>query len=368
VTRVATLICTFALALAMAPACSRHRLRPADPAVGVKLPRDHAAHADAQTEWWHFHGHLVDDDGRRYDWFLAFIRQHTDYDSVAWLPMRWFVDPFQVAYFTLTERETGRFHVREKHAYPDTWAADASHRKLALSHDSWTAKRFDDGSIALSAGTADTRLKLRVHAAKPAALLGKGGYLRVPPRSSHYYYSIPRMRSAGTLTIDGKRHEVHGDAWLKHEWGFLYTDHLKGWVWFGVQLSSGQELEIGLIFDHDWNLAEGAFAVIEERDGTVTPIAVRELGVAEGGETWRSPRTDTVYPTSWRLIIPGRGTLELTAVADAQEMVVFPANMWAGSLSVTGTFDDEPVTGDCFAEVVGLDEPFGRSLFRSGKP
>ena len=49
-------------------------------------------------------------------------------------------------------------------------------------------------------------------------------------------------------------------------------------------------------------------------------------------------------------------------------MVVFPANLWAGGLEVEGVFDDKPVTGDCFAEIVGLDEPFGRSLLSSGRP
>ena len=67
----------------------------------------------------------------------------------------------------------------------------------------------------------------------------ENGYLHVPPRSSHYYYSVPRMTAEGTLTVAGKRREVTGAAWLKHEWGFLYTPHLAGWVWFGVQLSTG---------------------------------------------------------------------------------------------------------------------------------
>ncbi len=51
-----------------------------------------------------------------------------------------------------------------------------------------------------------------------------------------------------------------------------------------------------------------------------------------------------------------------------QEMVVFPANLWAGGLTVEGVFDDQPVTGDCFTEMVGVDEPFGRSLLHTGRP
>ena len=345
-----------------------HPLRGADPNVGIDLPKDHAAHNDAQTEWWHYHGHVVDDEGNKYDWFLGFVRQHTDHDKILFIPVRWFVDPFHVAYFTVTDRSAGKFSYREKHSYPDVWAAGTRSDRLSMHHDSWRADMQADGSIVVSARTDREQVKLSLRAAKPAALLGDNGYLHVPPRSSHYYYSVPRMTAEGTITIAGKSRAVRGAAWLKHEWGFLYTNHLRGWVWFGVQLSSGQELEIGLVFDHGWNLAEGAFAVVEEKDGRVTKLPIRELGVKESGATWRSKRTNMVYPTGWVLEIPGRGTLVMEAVVDAQEMVVFPANMWAGTLTVEGVFDDEPVTGDCFCEVVGLDKPFGRSLLKSGRP
>ena len=44
-----------------------------------------------------------------------------------------------------------------------------------------------------------------------------------------------------------------------------------------------------------------------------------------------------------------------------------PANLWAGSLSVEGTFDGADVTGDGFSEIAGMQQPFGRALFRSGR-
>ena len=362
------LLAAVAAATVLADASCAHTLRGANPEVGVSLPEDHAAHGDAQSEWWHFHGHVTDAQGRRYDWFLAFIKQHTDLDSVLWLPVRWFVDPFQVALYTLTDRSAGKFHVAEKHAYPDTWTADASGERMALRHGSWSAQRSDDGTMTLAARSRTTSLELALRPLKAPALLGKDGYLHVPPRSSHYYYSIPRMVADGTITVDGDVRAVSGLGWFKHEWGFLYADDVAGWVWFGVQLASGEELEIGLIFDEQSNLVDGSFAVVEERDGKVTPIRVRELEVKESGDTWRSPRTGTVYPIGWLLEIPGRGSLALEAAVAGQEMVVFPVNLWAGGLTVEGVFDGQPVTGECFAEVVGLDEPFGRNLLRSGRP
>ena len=45
------LVATLASALALyAAGCTCHQLRGANPNVGVKLPEDHAAHKDAQTE------------------------------------------------------------------------------------------------------------------------------------------------------------------------------------------------------------------------------------------------------------------------------------------------------------------------------
>jgi len=357
-----------ALLALWASACSPHVLRAADPSRGVRLPEDHAAHGDAQTEWWHFHGHLTDAAGRRFDWFLGFVKQHTDLDRVAYLPVRWFVDPFYASYFTVTDRARGEFHVREKHSFPDTWTASARHDRLALRHDSWSATMTDGGVMEIRAATPQARLELELRPLKAAALVGKRGYLEVPPRSSHYYYSLPRLTASGTITIDGEKRKVRGLGFLKHEWGFLYTEHLDGWLWFGVQLSSGADLQIGLIFDREWNMAEGSFAVVQEIDGRLTPLDLRQVGVLESGATWRSPRTKTVYPVGWTLHLPGRGTLTLRAPVEAQEMAVFPANMWAGGLEVAGIFDGQRVSGDCFAEVMGLSRPFGRSLLRSGKP
>src|SRR5512137_1853155 len=182
--------------------------------------------------------------------------------------------------------------------------------------------------------------------------MGRRGFLHVPPRSSHYYYSIPRLAAEGTLTVDGQRRAVRGLGWLKHQWGFMYTDRVDGWTWLGVQLSSGHDLEIALIYDRQWNLHDGSFAVVEEPDGRVTALDLRKVGVVQTGEVWRSPRTRQVYPTGWVLEVPGRGTLTLRAAVGAQEMVVFPANLWAGGLQVTGLFDGKRVTGDCFGEVV----------------
>ncbi len=358
----------WAVAVLALAACSPHRLLQADPRVGVRLPRDDFAHDDAQTEWWHFHGHLSDPAGRRYDWFLGFVRQHTDLDTVLGIPIRWFVDPLEIAYFSVLDRATGRFVYREKHAFPDTWAARARTDRFDLRHDSWRAEGAG-GTFAIRARAGSTEARLRLRALKPPTLMGERGYVNVPPRSAHYFDSMPRMAVRGTLWIDGEARPVEGLGWYKHQWGFLYSEHVAGWVWLGTQLSNGLELEIGLIFDQQWNLAEGSWAVVIEAGGRAAPLRLGEIEVQERGVPWRSGRTGTVYPVVWIVRIPERDIeLTLRAVIPNQEMVVFPANLWAGTLTVEGTFAGAEVQGDCFGEVVGLDEPFGRELVSTGRP
>lgn len=350
-----------------APACA-HTLRGAAVGSEVHLPRDHAAHDDAQTEWWHWHGHLADARGGRWDFFLAFVKQHTDLDRVLGIPVRWFVDPFQVAYLGVLDREAGRFVVRERHSFPDTWAADARNDRLAVRHGGWSARAMGPSRMNVVARAGGLRLSLGMRAEKPPARMGTRGYVHFPPESSHLYYTMPRWRVRGSLEVDGEPRAVSGLGWFKHQWGFLYSEAIAGWDWFGTQLSNGLELEVALVFDRAWNVAAGSYAVVIERDGRPTRLDLSLVEVRQTGETWRSPRTDTVYPTRWVLEIPRRSAyLMLEAVAPAQEMVVFPANLWAGTLTVEGTFDGEPVTGDCFAELVGHDEPFGRALLRSGR-
>ncbi len=348
-------------------ACAGHSLRAADPNHVLSFPRDHAAH-DAQTEWWHFHGHVIGANGRAYDWFLAFIKQHTDLDSVLGIPVHAFVDPFQVAFFVVTDRTAQTFFVRERHNFPDTWAAHADSTRLDVRHNDWSAVQADDGDILVEASSLGNGLRLRLRAEKPPSLIGSDGYLYVPPRSSTHYYSLPRMTAIGQIDIDGATVDVSGTGWFKHQWGFMYDERLTGWVWFGVQLTNGVELEIAVIQDQDRNLAEGGFATIRERDGRLTQHQIRTVTIAETGDTWRSPRTGAVYPIGFRVGLPGRGSLTLKASVPHQEMVVFPANLWAGTMEVTGAFDGERVGGNAFVEVVGIDEPFGRSLLASGKP
>ncbi|MBL8919243.1 MAG: hypothetical protein JNJ54_10310 [Myxococcaceae bacterium] len=344
--------------------CAKHALVGAPAVADIRLPVDHGAHP-AQTEWWHFHGHLVDTRGHAHDFFLGFVRWHTDDDRLAFIPVRFVVDPGQAAVFCVTDRAGKQYFGREKYAFPDVWAASAATGLLDLRHDEWAVREEPDG-MHLRASARGAELELVLGTGKPVVLEGENGRFETPP---HLFYTLPRLPAAGTLTLDGERLEVKGEAWVKHEWGFLYGDEVAGWVWFGVQLDDGREVQVGLIKDRQWRPMAGSFAEVVERDGTARRLKLEQVGVMQTGEVWTSPRSGITWPVRWRLELPEReGALELSTTVPGQELFSFPTPIWAGSLEVRGHLEGRAVRGNAMAEVFGVEQPFFRSLYRSGPP
>lgn len=342
----------------------RHALVGAPAVADLQFPRDHGAHP-AQTEWWHFHGHLTDGKGRPHDFFLGFVRWHTDEDRALFLPVRLVVDPGQAAVFGLTDREARKYRGREKYAFPDVWAASAADDHLELRHDDWSVRGTPDG-MHLVASANGAELELMLGEGTPLLREGKDGLFEAPP---HLFYTLPRLPASGTLALDGERLEVRGEAWVKHEWGYLYTDEVAGWVWFGVQLDDGSELQVGLIKDRQWQPMAGSFAEVIDAQGVAQRLELTQVGVVQTGEAWTSERSGITWPVHWRLELPERrGSLELSTTVPQQELFSFPTPIWAGSLEVHGTLDGHAVRGNAMAEVFGLEQPLFRNLYHSGPP
>ncbi len=91
-------------------------------------------------------------------------------------------------------------------------------------------------------------------------------------------------------------------------------------------------------------------------EGTVAHLDPQDFDITVSGQ-WTSSATKTVYPSGWRVRVPGRSidvTLE-PSLAD-QELdtrattgVVY----WEGSQRVTGTKDGQPIGGEAYVELTG---------------
>ena len=63
------------------------------------------------------------------------------------------------------------------------------------------------------------------------------------PGNASYYYSVTRLDTSGTITLNGTEINVQGLSWLDREWSTsALGEGLQGWDWFSLQLDDGRDL------------------------------------------------------------------------------------------------------------------------------
>ncbi len=190
---------------------------------------------------------------------------------------------------------------------------------------------------------------------KPPALHDHDGWIDFGEAGSSYYYSRTAMTATGSLTIDGERLAVEGEAWFDHQWGDFISIGGGGWDWFAVNLDDGTDLTLSLVRD-----ADGAYPLVYgtlvARDGTVRHLD-RDAFTVEVTGHWTSPATGAVYPAGWRVAIPGEGlSIDLTPTVAAQELDTRATTgviYWEGSQVVRAERGGTALGGEAYVELTG---------------
>ena len=337
--------------------------RAAEPGWKFEWPRDHAAHRDFKTEWWYFTGNLRAADGRRFGYQVTFFRQGVRAPGArAAVQSRFVVDDLKFGHFTITDVGAKQFHFSQqllRGAFGEAGFGDlrkdSPFTKLAWL-GAWSLGIGDDGAMQLRAGDGARSLELRLESAKPWALHGAAGLstkAAVPGHASQYY-SGTRMRSRGTLQIEGQQVAVEGESWFDHEWA---TNQLapgqSGWDWFSVQLDDGSELMIYRLRKKDGTVDGASSGSFIAKDGSVRHLRLDELRLTPV-KFWQSTKTRGKYPIGWRVEVPPLGIdLEVTTPVEAQELVLDPVAYWEGMIDVRGRREGRAVNGHGYLELTG---------------
>lgn len=361
-----TLIAAVAITFLAAACTDTDRTQPVPPApppaptpapVPVTFPRDEGPH-DNRLEWWYYSGHLTDEDGGEYGFhFVVFQSQDSSTSGESSAPGDG-APPGYAAQFGLTDVGANR-HVQ---------AARFSSGEQPQAGPGLTGLRVADWSLSanpekhvLDAGVDRVRLSLTMTPTKPPALHNEIGWLAAPTTGWSYYYSRPRMAAEGTLVLDGRRLTVVGDVWMDHQWGeFFVLGNPAGWQWFGVQLDDGTDLMVTQTRNVDGDF-EALYGSLIDPDGSLRPLrpdsgSPGDIELFTAG-SWTSPHTGADYPTGWTIRLPSQGIqLDLSPVIADQEIISTrpeSAIYWEGKVSVTGTRNGIPVTGDGYVELTG---------------
>jgi predicted secreted hydrolase len=172
---------------------------------------------------------------------------------------------------------------------------------------------------------------------KVPAVHGHDGISKKGPCATcaSHYYSMTRLRTQGALTYGGSRFSVGGISWMDHEFG---SDELQanqvGWDWFSVQLDDRRELMLYVLRQRDGSVTPESSGSLIDARGRVTYLARSAFAVEALGR-WTSPHTGGVYPSGWRVRVPGAGVdVMLAPVLLDQELanMVGGVSYWEGAV------------------------------------
>ncbi len=326
---------------------------PVLPGRTLRFPEDEGAHPGFRTEWWYVTGWLDLPDSSPLGFQVTFFRVRTgigDDNPSAFAPRQLILAHAAIAdpalgHLRHAQRaarvafDRAGYAVDHAHAWLDDWSFEQTGERYTTRVDA------DDFAYALA-----------LIPDGPPVLNGDQGFSRKAPdpTNASYYYSRPQLKVEGTVTLDGRSHQVGGRAWMDHEWSSAYIpEGADGWDWVGLNLHDG-----GAVMAFRMRTPEGGAlwtgATLRAPDGDTQRFSGEEVDFSPLRQ-WRSPRTDITYPVAWQLRV-GPRRLTLQPLMDDQELDSRRSTgtiYWEGAVRV---LEDEREIGRGYLEMTGYGE------------
>jgi predicted secreted hydrolase len=339
-----------------------------------QFPRDHASHPDYKIEWWYYTGNVKTREGRRFGYQVTFFRVGIDHTPTN--PSRWAIRDLHMTHLAVSDDQGQRYRYAEKLSRSGPGLAGADTTRYNVWNDDWTAM-LDAGEDAgggrrerhlLRASSAQASIDLMLDPGKPPAINGINGISQKGAQAGNasHYYSMTRMPTRGSISIDGERFEVEGDSWMDHEFGTSFLEpEQRGWDWFAIQLSDGRELMLYQLRRADGSRDPRSSGTLVDRSGKTTHLANADITLTQGRAQFKS-KNGAVYPIEWTVAIPShRIDLKVTTPLNDQELSLERSTgiaYWEGMIDVSGTAAGAAVTGHGYLEMTGYHGSLGRVL------
>ena len=262
------------------------------------FPRDHGAHPEYRTEWWYLTGWLEARGEAPIGFQVTFFRVRTNREPG---PSRFSPAQLVIAHAAIASPARGALLHDERAQRIGFGLVEASTADTDLRLDRWRFVR--DAASGEYRGTIPARsfgLTLSARPTQPLLLQGRDGFSQKGPQPTQasHYYSQPQLAVRATLRLDGAPREASGIAWLDHEWSSSVLDaDAIGWDWIGMNLDDGSALTAFQIRSAVAGRIVHRYASLRPAGG---PVRVYEGDAVrfEAVSTWRSPRTNAIYPVA----------------------------------------------------------------------
>ncbi len=331
----------------------------------LTFPADYGAHPDFQTEWWYYTGNLADPSGRRFGFEMTIFRRALAPTNPA-RASAWGTNQLYFADLALTDVSGAKFYSTERFSRGAAGLAGAViDPRVRIWIENWSMEaQTDDATVmhlrADGAADAPIALDLTTKQTKSPTLEGDRGLSAKSSASGNasYYYSLTRLDTAGTLTVNGTAYTVTGLAWMDHEFSTsVLSKHAVGWDWFSLQLSDNREIMLYRVRLDDGTAEPTSEGTLINADGTSERVALAQFTI-ESSATWHSPFSGATYPAEWHVTVkPKTGapiTLNITPLLADQELHAM-AVYWEGASSISGKQGDQSFSGYGYVELTGYN-------------
>ena len=324
-----------ALAAAFFAASALAQFPAVTPGKTLEFPRDRGAHPDYRIEWWYVTGHLESAKGPL-GFQVTFFRLRNP--QAEGNPSRFAPGQILFAHAALTDPAKGRLAHDQRSARALAPLAEAAAADTDARIDDWSLVREHDAYRTAIHGDGFA-LELAMTPTQPPLLEGDGGFSRKGPAAAQasYYYSEPHLRVAGRVVVDSGALDVHGVAWLDHEWSSeMLAPDAVGWDWLGVNLDDGGALMAFRIRTRA-GATLWAGATLRSAAGATRSFGPDAVRLRPSRE-WTSPRTGAAYPVAMEIDVAGE-RWRLEPLLDDQELDARATSgtvYWEGAVRALG--------------------------------
>lgn len=323
------------------------------------FPEDYGAHEDFLTEWWYYTGNVATEDGRRFGYQFTVFRRALNPESFE-TDSEWRTNQIYFAHFTISDIADDEFYHTQRFSRDSAGLSGATtDPRYRVWVEDWQVQALnaDASRVQLTASADEIAIDVTLEQTKPPALQGQDGLSPKRPTEGNasYYYTLSRLATDGTLTVNDETFVVSGNTWRDHEFSTnALGDGVQGWDWFGLIFDDNTELMIGQIRLKDGTLEPAFGGMMIYEDGSTEYLPSDSFRIT-ATDTWRSPYNDVDYPAGWTIdLTTERGTLTLNVeplMAD-QELHDFDPAYWEGAVRITGD-----KSGYGYAELTGYVSP-----------
>ena len=322
------------------------------------FPADHGEHPNFQTEWWYFTGNLISDAGEDFGYQLTFFRRAlAPVSEVQERTSDLAVNQIFMAHFTISDGRNSKFHPFERFSRGDGNLAGVSSDPLMdVWLEDWRVQQVSEDVFRLNAKSKNININLDLSDDGGIFLQGDNGWSRKSKDTASYYYSMPRLRTEGTISVDNENVHVSGLSWLDHEFSTstLAADQV-GWDWFALHLNNGKDIMAYTMRQDGGYIDPNSHGSIMEKDIPVIRLSFDDYEIIPM-ETWKSPISGALYPSGWRIRVPSQAIeLTITPLIQNQELNL-AFTYWEGAVKINGTVKGEPVSGSGYVELTGYAE------------